>query len=107
MFHVLLNFGDVNLEVLVALKLGLDRDYILRVPDLPVMDSLEVFLELVELCAQLLPLRLDTCQALLSICMGRNGKLALHFFKLSSLLASKRRKILRCEDLHVPRPYSN
>ena len=97
MFHVLLDFSDVNLEVLVALKLRLDRDYILCVPDLPVMDGLEVFLELVELGAQLLALRLDTCQALLSICMGRNGKLALHFFKLSSLLAPKRCKILCCE----------
>ena len=96
-FHVLLNFCDVNLEVLVALKLRLDRDYILCVPDLPVVDGLEVFLELVKLSAQLLPLRLYTCQALLSICMGRNGKLALHLFKLSSLLTSKRRKILCCE----------
>ena len=95
--HVLLDFCDVNLEVLVALKLRLDRNYILCVPDLPVMDGLEVFLELVELGAQLLPLRLDTCQPLLSFYIGRNSKLALHLFKLSSLLASKRRKILCCE----------
>ena len=95
--HVLLDFCDVNLEVLVALKLRLDRNYIFRVPDLPVMDGLEVFLELVELGAQLLPIRLDTCQALLSICIGCNSELALHFVKLSSLLTSKRRKILCCE----------
>ena len=61
MLHVFLDFSDVDLEVLVPLEFRLNRNNILRVPDLPVMDSLKVLLELIKLSPQLFSLSLDAC----------------------------------------------
>ena len=79
MLHVFLDFGHVDLEILVSLELSLHCNYVLSVANLAVMDRLEVFLELVKLGAQLFPLRLDTSQTLLGVGVRSNGKFTLDF----------------------------
>ena len=59
MLDQFLDLGHVVLQVLVPLELCLHCDDVLRVPDLAVVHSLEVLLELVQLGAQLLALRFD------------------------------------------------
>lgn len=80
MLHVFLDFRNVYLEVLIPLKLVLNCDDIFSVANLPVMNSLEILLELIELRPQFLPLRLDARQFSLSISIGSDCKFPLHFF---------------------------
>ena len=80
MLHVFLDFRNVYLEVLIPLKLVLNCDDIFSVANLPVMNSLEILLELIELRPQFLPLRLDARQFSLSISIGSDREFPLHFF---------------------------
>lgn len=52
----LLNVSDIYLEVFVSFELHLYLYDILRIPNLPIVDSLKLPLELVQLLAQLLAL---------------------------------------------------
>ena len=65
--HILLNFSHVHFEVLIPLELALHGDDVLRVANLPIVHRLEVLLELIQLCPQLFPFRLDARQTLLAI----------------------------------------
>ena len=77
--HHFLYLSHVVLEVLIPFKLSLNGHYILRIANLPVMDSLEVLLELIKLSPQLFSLSLDVSQSSLSIRIRMNCELTLHF----------------------------
>ena len=47
--HHFLYLCNVALEVLIPFKFGLHGHYVLRVTNLPVMDSFEILLELIQL----------------------------------------------------------
>ena len=49
MSHHFLYLCNVVLEVLIPFELSLNGHYILRIANLPVMDSFEVLLELIQL----------------------------------------------------------
>ena len=53
------------------------------------MHGLEVLLELVQLGAQLLALRLDACETLLRVGVGRDGKFTLDFLELGSVWSAE------------------
>ena len=89
MFHVFLDFSDINFQVFIPFKFRLHGNNIFCVANLPVVYSLEILLELVKLRTELLTLSLDTSQALLTICIGGNRKFTLHFFQFGSLLPTK------------------
>ena len=58
---------DVNLEILIPFELGLNFHDVLSVPDLSVMNCLELFLKLVKLGPKLFALILDFFQSLLRL----------------------------------------
>ena len=97
MLHVFLNFGHINLEILVPFEFSLDCNYVLRIANLTVMHRFEIFLELIKLSAEFFPLRLDASQAFLRVSVGRDREFTLDFFQLGALLASERREIFSGE----------
>ena len=84
-----LNLGNVLLQILVPLELGLNSDDIFSVADLPIVHLFEILLELVKFGAKLLALGFDGREAFLGIHLCRDSILSFDLFKLSSLLATK------------------
>lgn len=78
----LLDIGDIVLKVFVPLELYLHLDNVLRVADLAVVHSFEVFLKLVKLGTELLPFGLDLGEALLRLLVSLYVVFAFVFFLL-------------------------
>ena len=83
--HHFLYLCHVVLEVLITFEFGLNGHYVLCIANLPVMNSLEVLLELIKLGSQLFTLGLDASQLSLSIAIRMKGELTLHLLELSPL----------------------
>lgn len=97
MLHVLLNLGHVHFQVFISLELGLNRNNIFGVPDLAVMNGFEIFLELVELGAELFPFSLDARETLLRVGVRSDGELALDFFEFGPVWPAERCQVLCCQ----------
>ena len=60
------------------------------------MYLLEVFLELIELSAQLFPFSFNVGESFLGFCIVVNGILSFHFFELGALLVAERSEVFSC-----------
>ena len=101
MLEKLFNLCHIVLEVFIPLELALNRDDILRVPDLALVYIFKVLLELIELDAELLALAFDVSEALLSLWDRVDVQFPLSFGNITLLRRAKLGEALCCKPAAI------